>query len=98
MNKWKKNVEDKLYVVAMKKLGERKKKRKERERDSPYVPKRSPVSEYHTVGLWSFAAVNIRSPSRLYFTVVIERSWPFNRMGCCKNKERERKERKMREK
>ena len=48
----------------------------------PYVPILSPVSAYHTVGLLSFAHVNNRSPSWLYFTCVIDRSCPFNNIGC----------------
>mmetsp|Transcript_21518 Transcript_21518/g.47861 ORF Transcript_21518/g.47861 Transcript_21518/m.47861 type:complete len:218 (+) Transcript_21518:2509-3162(+) len=47
----------------------------------PYVPRRSPESEYQHVGLWSFAAVKIKSPSLLYLTVVIDRSCPFSRIG-----------------
>ena len=34
------------------------------------VPSRSPFSTHHTLGLLSFAHVNRRSPSRLYFTIV----------------------------
>jgi hypothetical protein len=31
-----------------------------------YVPTRSPLSAYHSVGWWSFASVKTRSPSLLY--------------------------------
>mmetsp|Transcript_14281 Transcript_14281/g.37054 ORF Transcript_14281/g.37054 Transcript_14281/m.37054 type:complete len:226 (-) Transcript_14281:137-814(-) len=34
------------------------------------VPIRSPLSAYHMLGVWSFAVVKSRSPSRLYFTMV----------------------------
>jgi hypothetical protein len=49
----------------------------------PYVPILSPVSESHTVGLLSFEQVKMKSPSLLYFTVVMDLSWPLSRMGCC---------------
>lgn len=49
----------------------------------PYVPILSPVSEFQSVAVLSFAAENNRSPSALYFTVVMERSCPFRSIGSC---------------
>ena len=46
-----------------------------------YVPTRSPSSEYHSVGWWSLAHVNTKSPSRLYLMNVRGLSWPFSKMG-----------------
>ena len=46
-----------------------------------YVPIRSPLSANHTQGLWSLEAVKSRSPSRLYFTIVSGRSWPWTMIG-----------------
>ena len=46
-----------------------------------YVPIRSPFSAYQRHGVWSFAHVKRRSPSRLYLTMVSGRSCPFTMMG-----------------
>lgn len=40
------------------------------------VPSLSPLREYQTLGWWSLADENNRSPSLLYLICVIERSWP----------------------
>lgn len=48
-----------------------------------YVPRRSPVSVSHTVGVLSLAAEKSRSPSRLKTTRVMLRSWPFITMTRC---------------
>lgn len=49
------------------------------------VPRRSPFSDHHTLGLESFAAENNKSPSRLYLIWVMARSCPCSIRGFCKN-------------
>ena len=46
-----------------------------------YVPSRSPLSAYQTLGWLSLAAVKRRSPSRLYFTIVSGRVCPWMMIG-----------------